>query len=72
MWSLYSFVNNIYKIVCITSLLYNHGNLTLKLHHKNMYLNEGQLSTGRFQIGSLPRMINKEILALYIKLPNHL
>ena len=37
-----------------------------------MYLNEGQRSTGRFQIGSLPRMINKEILGLYINLPNHL
>ena len=37
-------------------LLSNRGNLTLKLHQKNSYLNEGWLFIGRFKVGSLPRM----------------
>ena len=49
-------------------LLCNHGNLTLKLHQKirkNSYLNEGWLLIGRFKVGSLPRMINKAVLAQF-------
>ena len=44
-------------------LLYcNHCNLTLKLHRKNSYLNEGRIFIGRFKVGSFPRMTNKEVL----------
>ena len=43
-------------------LLCNHGNLTLKLHQKNSYPNEGQVFIGRFKVGSLPRKTNKEVL----------
>ena len=47
-------------------LLCNHGNLTLKLHQKKSYLNEGWLFIGRFKAGSLPRMINKEMPVQFI------
>ena len=50
-------------------LLCNHDNLTLKLHQKNSYLNEGWLFIGRFKVGSLPRMKNKEVLAQFIYQP---
>ena len=49
--------------------LCNHGNLTLKLHQKNSYLNEDWLFIGRFKVGRLPRMINKEVLAQLIYKP---
>ena len=57
-------------------LLCNHGNLILKLYmyiyiyiyisEKNSDLNEGCLFIGRLKVGSLPRMINKEVLAQFI------
>ena len=49
-------------ILSLLRFLCNQGNLTLKLHHKE-YLNEGWLFIGRFKVGILPRMINKEVLA---------
>ena len=36
---------------------------------ENSYLNEGWLFIGRFKVGSLPRMINKEVLAQFIHEP---
>ena len=47
----------------------NHGNLTLKLYKiflKNSYLNE---RWHWFKVGSLPRMINKEVFAQFIYKP---
>ena len=50
-------------------LLCNYDNLTLEFHKKNSYLNEVWLFLGRFKTGSLPRMINKEVLAQFIYKP---
>ena len=47
----------------------NHDNLTLKLHQKNSYLNEGWLFIDRFKLGSLLKMTNKEVLAQFIHKP---
>ena len=47
--------------------LCNHDNLTLKFNQKNSYLNEGWISIGRFKVGSLLRMINKNVLAQFIR-----
>ena len=47
----------------------NHGNLTRKLHQKNSYLNPGWRFIGRFKVGSLPRMLNKDVLAQFIYKP---
>ena len=54
------------KFISYMPLLCNHGNLTLKFIRKYSYLNEGWLFIGRFKAGSLPRMINKEVLAKFI------
>ena len=32
---------------------------------KNSYLNEGWLFIGKFKVGSLPRMMNEELLAKF-------
>ena len=48
-------------------LLCNHDNLILKLHQKNCFLDEGWLFIGSFKVGSGSRMINKEVLAQFIK-----
>ena len=55
-------------VLSLLPLPCNHGNLTLKLYtsEKNSYLDEGWLFIGRFKVGSLPRMINKEVLAQFI------
>ena len=53
-------------VLNLLPLLCNHGDLTLKLHRKNSYLNEGWLFIGRFKVGFSPRMINKEVLAQFI------
>ena len=49
--------------------VYNHDNLTLKLHQKNSCLNEGWLFIDRFKLGSLLKMTNKEVLAQFIHKP---
>ena len=63
-------------ILHLLSLICNHGNFTLKLYASEKitrYLNEGRRFIGRFKVGSLPRMKNKEVLAnLYINLANQL
>ena len=56
-------------------LLCNHGNLTLKLSENIATLMKGGFFLGRFKVGSLPRMTNKEVLAQFIhkpKVPNQL
>ena len=53
-------------VLILLPLLCNHGNLTLKLYQKKSYFNEGWLFIGRLKVGSLPRMINKEVLAQFI------
>ena len=50
-------------VLGLLSLLCNHENLTLKLHQKKNNLNERWLFIGIFTVGSLPRMVNKEVLA---------
>ena len=51
-------------VLILLPLLCNHDNLIRKLHHKkNNYLDEGCPFKGRFTVGSVPRMINKEVLA---------
>ena len=51
-------------------LLFNHDNLILKLNQKkNSYLDEGWLFIGRFKVGSISGMINKEVLAQFIYKP---
>ena len=47
-------------VLSLLPLLCNHGNLTLKLHQKKYFV-------GRFKVGCLPRMINKEMFSpIYI------
>ena len=50
-------------VLILLSLFCNHDNLILKLHQKNSYLDEGWLFIGRFKVGSVPGVINKEVLA---------
>ena len=51
-------------VLILLPLLCNHDNLIRKLHHKkNNYLDEGCPFKGRFTVGRVPRMINKEVLA---------
>ena len=66
-----------FKVLLIISIKYcgislrlfcNHGNLILKLRKKS-YLNEMCLFIGCFKVGSLTRMINKELLAQVICKP---
>ena len=62
-------------VLILLLLLYNHDNLILKLHQKkNSYLDEGWLFIGSFKVGSVPGMVNKEILAqfIYVSLHNQL
>ena len=49
-------------LVLVLSLLCNHTKIT----SKNSYLNEGWNFTGRFKIGSVRGMINKEVMAQFI------
>ena len=48
-------------------LLCNHDTKTIS--EKNSYLDEGWLFIGSFKVGSVPGMINKEVLAQYIYKP---
>ena len=57
MWWL---MNNIYQIVWY---------FDTKITSQNSYLNEGWLFIGRLKVGSLPRMINKEVLEQFIYNP---
>ena len=69
-WNIRLFKNSV--VLSLLLLLCNHGNLTLKLHQKNIYLNKGWLFTARLKVRSLPRMIKKEALTqfTYKNLPN--
>ena len=54
-------------LLILLLLLCNQDNLILKLHQKkNNDLNEGWFFIGSFKVGSLPGMINKEVLAQFI------
>ena len=60
-------------VLILLLLLCNHDNLILKLHQENCYFDEGWLFIGSFKVGSVPEMINKEVLPnLDINLHNHL
>ena len=60
-------------VLILLLLLCNHANLILKLHQKNYYFDEGWLFIDSFKVGSVPEMINKEVLPnLYKNLHNQL
>ena len=63
--------NNLWFSVVLSFLLLlcNHDNLTLKFHQKHSFLIEGWLLIERIKVGSLQRMINKEVLAQFICKP---
>ena len=52
-------------VLILLSLLCNLDNLILKLH-EGWHLDEGWLFIGRFKVGNVPGMINKEVLAQFI------
>ena len=68
-------------VLILLPFLCNHDNLILKLHQKkqkqkqkkknkkNSYLDEGWLFIGSFNLGSVPGMINKEVLVRFIYKP---
>ena len=57
-------------VLILLLLLCNHDNSSLKLlQKKNSYLDEGWLFIGSFKVGSVPGMINKEVLAQFIYKP---
>ena len=55
-------------VLILLPLLCNHNNLILK-SETNSYLDEGWLFISRFKVGSVPGMINKEMLAQYLYKP---
>ena len=57
-------------VLILLPFLSNHDNLILKLHQKKKsYLDEGWLFIGSFNLGSVPGMINKEVIARFIYKP---
>ena len=61
-------------VLTLLPLLWKHGNLTLKLYidytsEKIATLNEGWLFIDRFKVGSLIRIINKELFVQFIYKP---
>ena len=50
-------------------LLCNHDNLILKLHQKNSCLDEEWIFIGSFKVGSVPEIINKEVLSQFLYKP---
>ena len=55
-------------VLILLPLLCNHNNLILK-SETNSYVDEGWLFISRFKVGSVPGMINKEMLAQYMYKP---
>ena len=50
-------------VLILLLLLCNHDNLILKLNQKkNSYVDKGRLFIGSFIVGSVPGMINKDVL----------
>ena len=60
------YLSNSVILIKFIAFFCNYDNLTLQLYQKKNYLNEGLLFICRFKVGSLPRMINKEVLAEFI------
>ena len=61
-------------VLTLLPLLWKHGNLTLKLYidytsEKIATLNEGWLFIDRFKVGSLIRIINKELFVQFTYKP---
>ena len=57
-------------VLILLLLLCNHDNLIPKtISERNSYLDEGWLFIGSFKVGSVPGMINKEVLAQLIYKP---
>ena len=55
-------------VLTLLSFLCNLDDLTPKVH-QHRYLDEGWLFIGRFKVGSVPGMINKEVFAQFIFKP---
>ena len=57
-------------VLILLLFLCNRDNLILKLlQKKNRYFDEGWLFIGSFKVGSVPGMINKEVLTQFIDKP---
>ena len=52
-------------VLILLSFLCNHENLILKLHQKNSYRDAGWLFIHRLGVGSVPEMMNKEVLVQF-------
>ena len=49
-------------VLILLLLLCNYDNLILKLNQEKSYVDKGRLFIGIFTVGSVPGMINKEVL----------
>ena len=56
-------------VLVLLSVFCNHDNLRIKLYQKKNYLDEGLLFLGKFKVGSVLEMINKEVLAQFLHKP---
>ena len=57
-------------VLILLPLLWNHNNLILQLHQKKTAtLMKGGFLTDRIKVGSVPGMMNKEVLAQFIYKP---
>ena len=53
-------------VLFLFHLLCNHDNLKINYIRKTSHLDEEWLFVGRFEVGSVPGIINKELLAQFI------
>ena len=57
-------------VLILLLLLCNHNSLILKVHQKKIsYRDKRMLFIGSFKVGSVPAMINQEMLAQFIYKP---
>ena len=56
-------------VLILLSVFCNHDNWRIKLYQKKNYLDEGLLFIGKFKVGSVLEMINKEVLAQFLHKP---
>ena len=57
-------------VLTLLLLLWNHDNFILKIHQEKLAtLDKGWFFIGSFKVGSVPGMINKEVLAQFLYKP---
>ena len=56
-------------VLILLSVFCNHDNWRIKLYQKKSYLDEGLLFIGKFKVGKVLEMINKEALAQFLHKP---